>query len=51
MAIHNLSEFDVFYISYDEPNCEQNYADLVNMDNNANTFTLPSATIGPLVLE
>ena len=30
MAIHSLNEFDVFYISFDEPNCEQNYADLIN---------------------
>ena len=30
MAIHSLNEFDVFYISFDEPNCEKNYADLVN---------------------
>jgi len=30
MAERNLSEFDVFYISFDEPNAEKNYADLVN---------------------
>ena len=30
MTEHNLSEFDVFYISFDEPNAERNYADLVN---------------------
>jgi len=30
MAKHSLNEFDVFYISFDEPNCEKNYADLVN---------------------
>jgi len=30
MTKHSLNEFDVFYISFDEPNCEKNYADLVN---------------------
>lgn len=30
MPAHSLNEFDVFYISFDEPNCEKNYADLVN---------------------
>jgi hypothetical protein len=30
MAQQSLNEFDVFYISFDEPNAEKNYADLVN---------------------
>ena len=30
MTKHSLNEFDVFYISFDEPNCEKHYADLVN---------------------
>jgi hypothetical protein len=30
MAKQSLNEFDVFYISFDEPNAEKNYADLVN---------------------
>ena len=30
MVKQSLNEFDVFYISFDEPNCEKNYADLVN---------------------
>lgn len=26
---HQLSDFDLFYLSYDEPNCEANWADLL----------------------
>ena len=25
-----MSDFDVFYISFDEPKCEENWADLLN---------------------
>lgn len=30
MAKVNVSELDIFYISYDEPNAEENWADLLN---------------------
>lgn len=30
MAFKTLNEFDVIFISYDEDNCEENWADLVN---------------------
>ena len=28
MAKLDVTELDIFYISYDEPNCEENWADL-----------------------
>ena len=28
--IYNISDFDIIYISYDEPNAEKNWADLVS---------------------
>lgn len=28
MTIHNISDFDLFFLSYDEPNCEENWAKL-----------------------
>ena len=30
MAKIDVTELDIFYISYDEPNCEENWADLLN---------------------
>ena len=30
MAQVDVTELDIFYISYDEPNCEENWADLLN---------------------
>ena len=30
MAKLNVTELDIFYISYDEPNCEEHWADLLN---------------------
>lgn len=30
MAKVDVTELDIFYISYDEPNCEENWADLLN---------------------
>ena len=30
MATIDVTELDIFYISYDEPNCEENWADLLN---------------------
>jgi len=30
MHLRNVSEFDLFYISFDEPNCEENFCDLVD---------------------
>jgi len=31
MTIQHISEFDVFFLSYDEPNAEENWADLSNL--------------------
>ena len=31
MTIHNISDFDIFYLSYDEPNCEENWAKLIDI--------------------
>lgn len=31
MSVHEMSEFDLFYLSYDEPNCEENWAKLVDL--------------------
>lgn len=31
MTIHNISDFDIFFLSYDEPNCEENWAKLVEI--------------------
>ena len=30
MAKIDVTELDIFYISYDEPNCEEHWADLLN---------------------
>ena len=30
MAKQDVTELDIFYISYDEPNCEEHWADLLN---------------------
>lgn len=31
MTIHNISDFDIFFLSYDEPNCEENWHNLQNI--------------------
>ena len=28
MTIHQMNEFDIFFLSFDEPNCEENWAKL-----------------------
>ena len=39
MAKLNVTELDIFYISYDEPNCEEHWADLLNKVSWQNVYT------------